>query len=46
LWFREGRGLTRPEYARLVTELIISGTPEAVVAAGEARQKDAAGLRK
>ncbi|MGP0061042.1 MAG: TetR/AcrR family transcriptional regulator [Beijerinckiaceae bacterium] len=32
LWFREGRGLTRPEYARLVTELIISGTPEAVAA--------------
>ncbi len=30
LWFREGRGLTRAQYARLVTDLIFSG---AVVAA-------------
>jgi AcrR family transcriptional regulator len=29
LWFREGRGLTRPDYARLVTELIVAGTPAA-----------------
>ena len=36
LWFREGRGLSRPEYARLVTELIISGTPAAVAAVAAA----------
>jgi AcrR family transcriptional regulator len=36
LWFREGRGLSRADYARLVAELIIAGTPSAasVIAAG------------
>jgi AcrR family transcriptional regulator len=32
LWFREGRGLSRADYARLVTELILSGTPAAAAA--------------
>ena len=28
LWFREGKGLTRNEYARLVTQLVSAGAPE------------------
>jgi hypothetical protein len=32
LWFREGRGLTRADYARLATELILTGTPAAAAA--------------
>jgi AcrR family transcriptional regulator len=32
LWFREGRGLSRADYARLVTELIVAGTPAAAAA--------------
>ncbi|MGO9006855.1 MAG: TetR/AcrR family transcriptional regulator [Beijerinckiaceae bacterium] len=51
LWFREGRGLSRPEYARLATELIVSGTPVAVAAVAttgeaEADGKAAAFLRR
>ena len=30
LWFREGKGLTRPEYARLATGLITAGAPRVV----------------
>ncbi|QRG09354.1 TetR/AcrR family transcriptional regulator [Xanthobacter dioxanivorans] len=38
LWFREGRGLTRAEYARLVSQLIIAGAAAAATApAAEAR---------
>jgi AcrR family transcriptional regulator len=32
LWFREGRGLTRADYARLATELILKGAPAAAAA--------------
>jgi AcrR family transcriptional regulator len=32
LWFREGGGLTRADYARLTTEMILAGTPAAVSA--------------
>lgn len=32
LWFREGKGLSRDDYARLVTHLILSGAPDAVAA--------------
>ena len=32
LWFREGKGLSRDDYARLVTHLIIAGAPDAVAA--------------
>ena len=32
LWFREGRGLTRADYARLVTRLVIAGSAEAAAA--------------
>jgi hypothetical protein len=44
LWFREGRGLSRADYARLVAELIVAGTPSAAsaIAAGAV----AAGSRK
>jgi AcrR family transcriptional regulator len=35
LWFREGRGLTRADYARLATELILTGTPAAAAAAAD-----------
>jgi AcrR family transcriptional regulator len=30
LWFREGKGLTRAQYARLVTELVMSGAASAL----------------
>lgn len=33
LWFREGKGLSRQAYARMVADLILSGAPEAVIAA-------------
>jgi AcrR family transcriptional regulator len=29
LWFREGKGLTRSDYARLITRLVIAGAAEA-----------------
>jgi AcrR family transcriptional regulator len=32
LWFREGRGLTRAQYAHLVAELVLSGAAGAVAA--------------
>jgi len=32
LWFREGRGLTRAQYARLATDLLIAGSPTAAKA--------------
>jgi AcrR family transcriptional regulator len=32
LWFRDGRGLSREAYARMVTELILSGAGPAVTA--------------
>jgi AcrR family transcriptional regulator len=35
LWFREGKGLSRDDYARLVTDLILSGAPAAVAALAE-----------
>lgn len=35
LWFREGRGLSRDDYARLVTQLILAGAPAAVAALAE-----------
>jgi AcrR family transcriptional regulator len=42
LWFREGKGLSRADYARLATELILSGAANAVAAvqpAGKARRR-------
>ena len=35
LWFREGKGLTRDKYARMVTALILAGADEAMTAAEE-----------
>lgn len=32
LWFREGKGLSRADYARLATRLVVAGGPEAVQA--------------
>ncbi|MDJ1158109.1 TetR/AcrR family transcriptional regulator [Chelatococcus sp. SYSU_G07232] len=32
LWFREGKGLTRDDYARLVTRLVMAGAEEAAAA--------------
>ncbi|MDI7862784.1 TetR/AcrR family transcriptional regulator [Rhizobiaceae bacterium n13] len=29
LWFREGKGLGREEYARMVTQLVLTGAPQA-----------------
>ena len=33
LWFREGKGLTREDYAHLVTRLVLAGAPAAAAAA-------------
>jgi AcrR family transcriptional regulator len=35
LWFRDGKGITREKYARMVTSLILSGADEATSAAEE-----------
>jgi len=35
LWFREGKGITRDKYARMVIALILSGADEAMAAADE-----------
>jgi AcrR family transcriptional regulator len=35
LWFREGKGLTRDKYARMVTALILAGADEAMATADE-----------
>jgi AcrR family transcriptional regulator len=35
LWFREGKGITRDKYARMVTGLILAGANEAMAAAEE-----------
>jgi AcrR family transcriptional regulator len=35
LWFREGKGLTRDNYARMVTALILAGADEAMAAAAD-----------
>ncbi len=32
LWFREGKGLSRADYARLATQLVLSGAADAVAA--------------
>jgi AcrR family transcriptional regulator len=36
LWFREGKGITRDKYARMVTALILAGADEAMATADEA----------
>ena len=35
LWFRDGKGITREKYARMVTGLILSGAEDAMAAAEE-----------
>jgi hypothetical protein len=35
LWFRDGKGITREKYARMVTGLILSGAEEAMAATEE-----------
>jgi AcrR family transcriptional regulator len=35
LWFRDGKGITREKYARMVTALILSGAEEAMAATEE-----------
>ncbi|MEP9350724.1 TetR/AcrR family transcriptional regulator [Xanthobacter sp. KR7-225] len=54
LWFRDGKGLTRPEYARLVTGLITEGAeaaarslaaPEAKAVAAKAAEAKAAEVK-
>lgn len=44
LWFREGRGLSRADYARLVAELIVAGAARAALAV--AAEGETEGLRK
>ena len=36
LWFREGKGITRDKYARMVTGLILAGADEAMAATEDA----------
>jgi len=43
LWFRQGNGLTRGEYARLVTGLILEGTEKAASFMAENRQDKLSG---
>jgi hypothetical protein len=35
LWFRDGKGITREKYARMVTSLILSGADDAMSATEE-----------
>jgi AcrR family transcriptional regulator len=35
LWFRDGKGITREKYARMVTGLIVAGAEDAIAAAEE-----------
>jgi len=39
LWFREGKGLSRAEYARLVTKLVAAGAGPAAAALTEAKTR-------
>ena len=39
LWFREGKGLSRADYARLATELVLSGAANAVATVQPAGSK-------
>lgn len=43
LWFREGKGLSRDDYATLVTHLILSGASGAVAALADSGCGIAAG---
>lgn len=43
LWFREGKGLSRTEYARLVTTLLQAGAQEAVAVVATSAPAEAAG---
>ena len=36
LWFREGKGITRDKYARMVTALVLAGADDAMAATDEA----------
>jgi hypothetical protein len=35
LWFRDGKGITREKYARMVTSLILAGAEDAISATEE-----------
>jgi len=39
LWFREGRGLSRADYARLATQLVVAGAAPALAALGPDTEK-------
>lgn len=43
LWFRDGKGLSRAEYARLVTTLLQAGAQEAVAVVGTPAPAESAG---
>jgi AcrR family transcriptional regulator len=45
LWFREGKGITRDKYARMVTALVLAGADEAM-AATEEPAADRAAVKK
>lgn len=46
LWFREGKGITREKYARMVTGLILAGADEAMAAAEEPATERPAAKKK
>lgn len=39
LWFREGKGLTRADYARLATQLVVAGAAPALASLGADTEK-------
>jgi len=46
LWFREGKGITRDKYARMVTALILAGADDAMAAADDtAAERPVAGKK-
>jgi AcrR family transcriptional regulator len=46
LWFREGKGMSRETYAKMVTALVVAGADQAINAAETPEQSDAVAQNK
>ncbi|NVN84510.1 MAG: TetR/AcrR family transcriptional regulator [Rhodopseudomonas sp.] len=46
LWFREGKGLTRESYAKMVTGLVVAGAEQAMAAVEESAKPERLNARK
>jgi AcrR family transcriptional regulator len=46
LWFREGKGITRETYAKMVTSLVVAGAEQAIAAAHAPAEKSESTARK